>query len=196
MPRPKDKKLILVPKDLVSQLLEVAGREGKPLSSFVGEVLDQALRTWSMGHTLQHVVDFFEIMETLKSAGAVFTPAEVLRFLTEAVGPKDRETLQGKWYESGQWYGKYLIAKFPNQVDALQRLLQASRWDLDEVNVTRREDNIEISCISTSLPLEETQLLGKFIEGSMHSLGHKTKGEDFTRGIIRLRFEKAEATRT
>ncbi len=195
MPERKDKKLIMVSKDLVAQLLEIAGREGKSLSSFIHEVLEQVVRVYGMGRPLKDVVDFFEIMEALKSAGAVFTPTEVLRFLIGEVCPEGRETLQGKWYESGQWYGKFLITKFPDQVDALERLLRASRWDLDEVNVTRGENGVEMRCISMSLPLEETELLRKFIEGSMHSLGYETKKRDCMRGIIFLEFEKTDATR-
>ena len=196
MPERKEKKLIMVPSDLANQLLEMAGRQGKPFSSFLQGHLEQVVRVGRIGAVpLKDIVDFFEIMESLKSAGATFAPPEVMRFLIEEVYPKGRERLQGKWYESGEWYGKYLTAKFPDRLDALERLLRASRWDLDELNVTRKTNGVEIRCISTNLSLEETDLLLRFIEGAMRSLGYEAKKGDYSRGIISLGFEQTDAAR-
>ncbi len=193
--RRKDKKLVMVPGDLVDQLLHLAAREGKPLSTFVEEQLEQVTRARQLGAPLKDIVSFYEIMEELKSAGAMFTPSEVMKFLVGEVYPGQGEKLRGQWHEAGRWYGKYLIAKFPDQVDALGRLLRASRWDLDEVKVTRKNRGVEIRCISTSFSLEETGFLRYFIEGAMLSLGYEAKKGDSTRGIIFLVFEEASPVR-
>ena len=195
MPKRTDKKLVLVPGDLVAQLLEIAARRGKSFSTFLEEDLQQVVRVGRMETSLKEVVDFFEMMLMLKSAGATFTPAEVSRFLVRAVPPEGWEKLAGKWYESGQWFGKFLIAKFQDRIDALERLLRASRWDLEEVKVTRGENGVEVRCISESLPLEETECLRNFIEGSMDSLGYGVRKRDSTRGIIYLEFEGSEKSR-
>ncbi len=192
--RRKDKKLVMVPGDLVDQLLHLAAREGKPLSTFVEEQLEQVTRARHLGASLRDVVSFYEIMEDLKSAGAVFTPAEVMKFLTEEASPGLREKLHRTWFEAGQWYGKYLMAKFPDQVDALGRLLRATRWDLDEVKVTRKERNVEVRCISSGLSLEDTEALCNFVEGTMNSLAYEAKKKDCARGIVHLVFEEG-ATR-
>jgi hypothetical protein len=186
----KDKRLVVVPSNLVKGLMEVSSREGKPFHTFIGEVFEQVLRAYEMGRSLKEIVDFFELVEAQKSAGALFTPMDVLNYLIGKVYPVEGEVLQEKWYESGQWYGKYLIAKFDDPVDALGRILAAVRWDLNEVKVTREGNSVKMRCVSTVLPIEGTELLLKFIEGAMHSLGYKTKKQDYLKGIIFSEFEK------
>ncbi len=186
----KEKKLILVPSDLVDQLLQMAAKQGKSLGTFLQEQLEQVVRANRAGYPLKDLIDFFEVTESLKSAGAVFAPPEVMRFLIDAVYPTGKEKLHGKWYEAGQWYGKYLMAKFPDQLEGLTRLLQASRWDLQEVNVTRKSRAVEVRCISANFSPEETEFLGRFIEGAMHSMGYETKTGDSTRGIVFMVFEE------
>ncbi len=193
--RRKDKKLVMVPGDLVDQLLHLAAREGKPLSTFVEEQLEQVTRARHLGASLRDVVSFYEIMEELKSAGAMFTPSEVMKFLVGEVFPRQGEELRGKWYEAGQWYGKYLMAKFPDQVDALGRLLRATRWDLDEVKITRKGREVEVRCIANGLSMEETDALCNFVEGSMNSLGFGAKKKDCVRGIVHLVFEESHGAK-
>lgn len=186
----KDKKLLMVSSDLVSELMKISSREGKAFPSFVNETLEQVLRAYELGHSLEEIVDFFELMEAQKSAGALFTPMDVLNYLIGKVYQVEKEELQGKWYESGEWYGKYLIVKFADPVDALRRILVASRWDLNAVEVSREEKAVKVRCVSTVLPIEGTELLLKFIEGAMHSLGYKTRKRDYLKGVIFLEFEK------
>jgi hypothetical protein len=108
----------------------------------------------------------------------------------------DEEKHLWKWYEAGQWYGKFLLARFPDHIEALERLLQVTHWDLDEVRFLRREGVVLIRCISKSLSLEETEFVCYFLEGVMHSLGYKTKEKDATRGIILLTFDQGGALST
>ena len=49
---------------------------------------------------------------------------------------------------------------------------------------------VKVRCVSPLLPLQNTELLVRFVEGVMDSLGYKVKNEDFMRGIVLLEFEK------
>jgi len=49
---------------------------------------------------------------------------------------------------------------------------------------------VKVRCVSPLLPLENTELLVRFVEGVMDSLGYKVRKEDFMRGIALLEFEK------
>jgi len=188
----RGKKLTLVPTDLLERLMRISNREGKTLFSFVSEIFEQALRVYEAKHNLQEVVDFFELMETQKASGAVITPLDVLTYLIGELYPSGKEVLCERWYESGQWYGKYLLDRFhnQNQVDALGKLLSVTRWDLKEVLVKEEDGVVKVRCVSPLLPLENTELLVRFVEGVMDSLGYKVRKEDFMRGIVLLEFEK------
>jgi len=189
----KDKKLILVPSDLVGRLMQISNKEGKTFYSFISEIFVQALRAQEIKHSLKEIIDFFEFMETQKASGAVITPVDALTYLIGEVYQSQRDALLEKWYESGEWCGKYLLARFfeRNPVEVFGKLLEVSRWDLKEVHVTENAGVVKIRCVSPLLPLENTELLLKFIEGVMYSLGYKTTEEDYLKGIILLEFQKA-----
>lgn len=190
---PKDKKLIRVPSRLVAKLTRASNLEEKAFYDFTTESLEQAVRAHNMGISLKEIVDFYELMEIQRASGAVITPKDVLDYLISKLYPKEKAALQKKWYESGRWYGKYLDTKLRGRgaVEVFGRILSASKWDLNEVNVEREEENVMLRCVSFTLPLERTELLVRFLEGVMHSLGYETKKLDSTRGIITMEFAPA-----
>jgi len=96
--------------------------------------------------------------------------------------------LQAKWYESGKWHGKYLKERFGDPVQAFKNFLEVSRWDLSEVEVRQEGNTVKLRCVSTVLTTEGTELLAKFIEGAMHSIGYQTEKSDCVKGMIVLEF--------
>lgn len=190
---PKDKKLIRVPSRLVAELTRASNLEEKAFYDFTTESLEQAVRAHNRGISLKEIVDFYELMEIQRASGAVITPKDVLDYLISKLYPKEKAALQKKWYESGRWYGKYLDTKLRGRgaVEVFGRILSASKWDLNEVNVEREGETVMLRCVSFTLPLERTELLVRFLEGVMHSLGYETKKLDSTRGIITMEFAPA-----
>lgn len=184
--RSKGKRFISVPEELLKRLLEGSSREGKPFIKYVEEGLWQAVKAYEMGHSLKEIVRFFEIIQAQRASGATFTPLGVLNYLTSRVYATEKEQLQAVWYESGKWYGKYLAEKFEDPVQALAELLQATRWDLNEVNVKKAKNSVKLTCISTTITEEGTELLLKFIEGAMHGLEYKTIKSEHMKGIVLL----------
>lgn len=191
----RDKKLIMVSSDLADQLLQLASREGKPLSSFVQEHLEHVVAVHHKGYKLGDAIKFYEIASGLKSSGAVFIPLDVMKFILEVLPPDQREKLQVRWYDAGVWYGKYLLTKFSDPIEGLEGLLKASWWDLDEVHLTLKEERIEFRCISMGSSNEETEFVRCFIEGAMQTLGYEVKKADCTRGIVFLAFEEVNGPR-
>lgn len=190
---PKDKKLIRVPSRLVAELTRASNTEEKSFYDFTTESLEQAVRAHEMGRPLREIVDFYELMEMQRASGAVITPKDVLDYLISKLYPKEKKALQQKWYESGRWYGKYLDARLRGRdaVEVFGRILSASRWDLNEVSVERKGETATFRCVSFTLPLEGTELLVRFLEGVMHSLGYETKKLDFMRGMVTMEFARA-----
>lgn len=188
----RGKKLTLVPADILERLMKISNRQGKTLYSLVSEIFEQALRVYDSERTLQEVVDTFELIETQRASGAVITPADVLTYLIDAVYPSGKEELLERWYESGRWYGKYLLDRFNNRdhVEAIEKILKVIRWDLKEVHVNYESDVVKVRCVSPLLPVENTVLILKFIEGVMDSLGYELVKEDHLKGLILLEFKK------
>jgi hypothetical protein len=186
--RGKGKRLIPVPETLLSGLMEASSKEGKPLNRYIEEALQQAVRIFEAGQDLKGMVRYFEILQSQKASGAVFTPLTVFDFLTNKVYATDKEKLLDMWFTSGKWYGKYLTEKFENPVQSLVDLLQAARWDLNEVDVKRIDGKIKFRCTSTALTKEGTELLLKFIEGALAGMEYKTVKSEFMKGLVIVEF--------
>jgi hypothetical protein len=186
----KDKKLILVPKSVVNELMLIANKQGKPFYGFVTETLEDALKVYGSEHSLEEVVDFYEIMEIYRSAGAKIVPDDLLNYLFSKSYQTDREVLQGKLYEFGQLCGKSLFSKRAEPLEALEGFLSAAGWDLNEVVVAKEDSRVKIRCVSPVLSMEKTELLLKFVDGIMHELGYEARKQDYVKGIISLEYEK------
>lgn len=187
MPRPKGKKLIFLAGDLVDGLMKAASREGKPFDTFVEGGLRQVLRAHGMGYSQEELTRFLEVYQVQRESMTLI-PLDVLNHL---LGKAEKDQLQAKWHDAGVWYGKYLKGKVDQPVQALGRLLRATRWDLDEVDVKEGGGTVKFRCFSSTLSAEGTGWLREFIEGAMHGLGYKTEKEDSVKGIILLEFSSS-----
>jgi len=178
--------------DLVNKLLKIAGRKNVKLFGMINDTLELVLKAEGMSLSLEEAVNEYGIVKAAKDAGFVPAVESLWYDVVEKVFRTDKDWMIKKWYESGQWFGKYLLARFHdrNQVEAFGRLLEVGRWDLKEVHVTEGGGVVKVRCVSPLLPIENTVLLLKFIEGVMDSLGYKAIKEDCLKGIILLEFER------
>jgi len=189
MSKGKGKKLVYVPADLLSEVSRVSNGRGESVGRFVEEALRQSIRVSRTGYDLEQVAEFFEVMQAQRNLGGTFVPFEILNYLTRKAFKDEKQTVEAQWYESGKWYGKYLKEKFDNPLEAFKHFLEASRWDLNEVDIRKNTDIVKLRCISTVLTEEATDTLARFIEGILHSLGYQTEKKDNMRGMILLEFK-------
>jgi len=195
-PRKKGKlerRLMAVRGDLVEKVIWVANRNGKTVYSFVNEVMEQALEAEEMGRSLKEIVELYKLLEIEKKSGAVLMTRERLSFLIEKLYPLEKEALLEKWYDSGQWYGKYLLLRFGEgePVEMLEKLLHVYAWDAGEIYVSTEGGSVHLRCVAPSHSHEgETELFSRYLEGVMNSLGYNLKRRDLSKGLVLLDFEK------
>ena len=187
--RSKGKRLIPIPESLLAGLMGASSKEGVTLNSYIEEALQQAVKVFESGQNLKGMVYYFEILQSQKASGAIFTPLTVFDFMTNKVYETDKEALLKSWFESGKWYGKYISEKFSDPVYALAGLLQAARWDLNEVNVDKVDGNFKLRCTSTALSKEGTELLMHFVEGAMEGMGCKIIKSEYIKGLVLVEFK-------
>lgn len=187
--RSKGKRLIPVPESLLNGLMDASSKEGITLNSYIEDALKQAVRVFESGQNLKGMVRYFEILQSQKASGAIFTPLTVFDFMTSKVFESDKEALLKAWFESGKWYGKYISEKFSDSVRALADLLKAARWDLNEVNVNKLDGNFKLRCTSTALSKEGTELLMQFVEGAMDGMGCKIIKSEYIKGLVLVEFK-------
>jgi hypothetical protein len=180
----KDKKLVYVNYDLVEDITKAARKRGETITKFLEEALTQAVKVTTAGYDIAQLGRFFEVMYAQKILGGAFVPLDVLNLLTTVACKHDKESISNAWFESGKWHGKYLKERFYDPVKALESFLEASRWDLNEVEVKRFGTASRVRCVSTVLSDEATQLLARFIEGIMQGFGYKLQKCELLKGMI------------
>jgi hypothetical protein len=188
--RRKDKKLVYVPQDLLEEVAKASRSRGETISKFIEEALAQAVRVNMAGYNIQQLGEYFEVMYAQRVLGGAFVPLEVLDYLTGEACKEGLERLGAVWFESGKWHGKYLKERFEDPVAALKSFLEASRWDLSEVEVTKQGSTAKVRCVSTVLTEEATEMLAKFVEGIMQGMGYQTEKSDCLKGMIVLEFRR------
>ena len=186
----KDKKLVYVNYDLLAEVTKASRSRGETITKFVEESLAQAVKVTDAGYDLKQLGQFFEVLYSQRILGGVFVPLDVLNFLTNIALRGDKPSLANAWFESGKWHGKYLKERFEDPVRSLETFLEASRWDLSEVEVKRFGTILRVRCISAVLSEEATQMLARFIEGIMQGFDYQTHKGDLLKGMIVMEFVK------
>lgn len=187
----KDKKLVLVPNYIVSELMEIANKRGQPFYNFVADTLEQALAVYSSGSTLKDVVRSYEFMELYKSSGARVVSDDLYNYLIDKSYETEEKVLQDKMLMFGRRCGRTLSAKYPDPVGALKDFLLTAGWNLNDVAISKEKNIVSIRCASPILSMENTMLLLKFIDGVMSELGHVSQKQDSAKGILSLEYGKA-----
>lgn len=185
----KGKRLVYVPEDLLEEVIEAARREGEHLNRLVEQALRLAVKFSRHVGGVKKLADLLEAVQTHRILGGSIVPLDVLNYLTCKAYRDEKEQVQAKWYESGRLYGKYLKEKFENPVEAFRKLLEATKWELSNVDVKNEGGQVKIRCISTQLTTEGTETLAKFIEGAMNSLEYETTQKEYMKGMIVLEFK-------
>jgi len=187
----KDKKFIAVRSDILQKIMEISNKKGKSFYNFVNEIFEQAIKAEEMNTSLAEVVEFYDLMESMKKAGGTVTRRDIFNYSVQRLYMTEKDALLKKWYHSGVWYGRYLATKFNNPVDAFKKILTSCFWEITEVELTNQEDDsISLRVLVPTHSHENTELLSKFIQGVMNTLAYRLVKEEFWEGIIILKLAK------
>jgi len=188
----REKKLLAVQGDLAQKIIEIANRKGMTVYNLTNDVLEQAVKADSMNWSIEGIVERFSLLEIERDSGAVFATMDSLSYMIERLYHEEKDALLEKWYESGQWFGKYLQIKFNNgePLDMLEKLLGACSPKSSEIRIARDGNKLSVNRLSPNDSIEYTESFSRFLEGLIHSFGYETKKNDVSKGLITLEFER------
>ena len=186
-----DKKFIVVPAEIANRLRIVSGRLGSSAVSYAEAVFTQAFRVDEMGSNLEEAVDTYRLVTVQRGAGSICVNRARLKELVERLYLEDAEELSGIWYESGRWYGAYLLTKL-NGEDVFSFLEKdlLVMWNLDETEIRQEDVIVSIRCTSFGMSRELTELLVHYLVGLMEELGYGENDREVLRGLVLMKFLK------
>lgn len=186
-----DKKFIVVPAEIANRLRIVSGRLGSSAVSYAEAVFTQAFRVDEMGSNLEEAVDTYRLVTVQRGAGSICVNRARLKELVERLYLEDAEELSGIWYESGRWYGAYLLTKL-NGEDVFSFLEKdlLVMWNLDETEIRQEDVIVSVRCTSFGMSRELTELLVHYLVGLMEELGYGENDREVLRGLVLMKFLK------
>jgi hypothetical protein len=182
--KPKEKKLIRAPEDLVDKLSDAAARQGKTFYRYVTEIFEQAVEANKMNKTLSSIIDSYKLSEIIRKTGVVAVPRDFLELGLERTFSEGEEDLLKIWFQTGRLYGLLLKGKFKDEIEAFIRLVKEGLWLVNEVDVKYVEKNIILRFIAPSISKERSTLFFRFIEGALTSLEYEIIEKNDYKGII------------
>lgn len=189
MPEKIEKKLLVVRSDILEKLSEVARKENKTLFALTNEILQDALKASEMKTSIREIVEFYRLMKIQKESGSIIVPMNLL--LNSLKKLDNKSEILKEWNYAGEWYGKYLIAKFENPLEILQSLLSASFWHISEIKVDMKSnDKLIISIIAPNIDQLFIELTVEYLVGLMRALNFYNIKNDIVHGIAILEFSK------
>ncbi|MDH5441356.1 MAG: hypothetical protein OEZ48_05815 [Candidatus Bathyarchaeota archaeon] len=181
------RKMLAAREDLADKISEIALRKGT-LYDYLNETLEEAIRADSLGLSLKEAIEERGIVKVGRDSGFTFVPErlwfDICEKAYERLGVR---WLTSLWYETGQWYGRYYgdLDKFK---DAMNKLM----WDLSEFEVSSKDRNLLVRCISPKFSESYSVLFGRFLEGALNALGYEFVDGDILKGVLNLRFKESK----
>jgi len=174
---------------LVQEIIKVANKNGKTVYSFINEILELVLEAEKMGVPLKEIIEYYKLADIERKSGGITTRKDIMNYLISKVYPAEKDEMLKKWYESGLWYGTYLLIKFEKEksIEMLQKLFRTLAWGISDITISAEEDRLHLRCTAPEhQTVEETELFSKFLEGAIHSLGYETTKRKILKGLILL----------
>ncbi|MBC7130083.1 hypothetical protein H5T51_02540, partial [Candidatus Bathyarchaeota archaeon] len=159
MSKGKGKRLVYVPEELIEQVLEISRSRGESIGKFVEDAVRLAIKADNVGLSPEAAAEILEVLYVQRVLGGAFVPQEVLDYVLDNAFKVDKDAFLMKWYDGGRLHGRYLKERFEDPVEALKCFLEATRWDLNEVDVIRNEDGFRLRCVSTAMSMAASELL-------------------------------------
>jgi len=183
--------MLAAEEDIANRVAELANKRGLTVYQTVNDILEQVLRAEEMGVNLKESLDQHDAMQRARELGLTFTVEHLYYQVVDACQESDGTKITDLYRDMGFWYGKYFKTRSTDPLRALNDALAFLTMGSELTVEKARGDTITVSCVSEKFSRGYTEVFATFIEAAYSVIGYKTEERETSRGIIRLRLEKA-----
>jgi hypothetical protein len=165
-----------------------ARRQGKTVSSIVGEASRMYLEMESSGISVEHIRKTFLMVNVLKATDAVPVPSILLDSMIElALKASESEALD-KWFERGEVVGS-IIRQYAPDLDALKEVIDSMSEFLPSnmLQIKKSNSDVEIMLSGAGYSKEAAKCTCSGIKGFLKSYGISVQTGDSTEGFVRVK---------
>lgn len=173
--------------DYLNEMNKIAKDSDLSLYGFVNRVFALTLRANELGVNLSTLVDSRELLKVAKENGFTLGLERLWYEMAELAYAKSKEESLKSWFDAGVWFAKrYVTGETDKPFEAFENDLQEFTWNIPELKLKKRADNVSVRIVSPRFTEAYTFLFTSFIEGALEAFGYRIDGKEISRGIIRL----------
>ncbi|MHB8358768.1 MAG: hypothetical protein ACYDCP_04610 [Thermoplasmataceae archaeon] len=164
-----------------------ARRQGKTVSSIVGEASRMYLEMESSGISVEHIRKTLLMINVLKATDSVPVPSILLDSIIKlALKTSEAENLN-KWFDRGEVVGS-IIKQYAPDIDALKEAIDNMSQLLPSnmIRITKDNSDVEIMLSGAGYSIEAAKCTCSGIKGFLKSYGVRVQNEDSTEGFVRV----------
>lgn len=165
-----------------------AQKQGKTVSSIVGEASRMYLEMESSGISVESIRKTFFMVNVLKATDSVPVPSILLDSMIKlALKASETETLD-KWFERGEVVGS-IIKQYAPDIDSLKRDIDNMSEFLPSnmIQIKKRNSEVEIMLSGVGYSKEAAKCTCSGIKGFLKSYGIRAHDGDSTEGFVRVK---------
>ena len=173
--------------DLLEGMNKVAKERDLSLYGFVNEVFELTLRANELGVNFRSLIDSRELLKAAMESGFTLGLESLWYEMAELAYAKAKKKSLKTWFDAGVWFAKrYVTGETDDPFEAFKKDLKDFTWNIPEIDVTKKADNVSVRIVSPRLPESYTLLFTSFLEGALETFGYKIDSKEVSRGIICL----------
>lgn len=174
--------------DLVKEINELCGRNGKTVSSSIAEAISFYIKTEKTGLRLEDLEKAGQFIEFLKETDSVPVPSILLDAIIKiAMSSSEEETLK-KWYDRGFVAGD-IIKKYAEDITEISTMLKDYREVIPAslLEIEKEGSGIIITLSGAGNSLEASRCTLAGIDGFLKAFNFKTISSELSEGFVRIR---------
>ena len=164
-----------------------ARKQGKTVSSIVGEASRMYLEMESSGISVEHIRKTFLLINVLKATDSVPVPSILLDSIIKlALKASEAEALD-KWFERGEVVGS-IIRQYAPDIDSLKDAIDNMSDFLPSnmIRIKKNKFDVEIMLSGAGYSKEAAKCTCSGIKGFLKSYGIRFQDGDSTEGFVRV----------
>ncbi len=169
----------------------MAAKRNLTLYSLVTDVLKKVVELENAGVSLDEATNSFRIMKKAREIGLVLVPENIWYETIEFALKTDRQGTVKRFSDSGEWIGKYCVAKKDGNEAAreLASCLSPLASDANDFSVDGT-DIIHLRCVNPKYSRQYAEALSTLLIKAFEMIGHECVSRTVSRGMIILNLNR------
>ncbi len=185
------RKMLAARDELADKLGKIAQKRGFTLFGMVNDLIELAIKTDTMGVSLEETVDAYELANEVREASFTLVLESLLYETAELAYEKANTKSLQTWFDAGFWIGQRYVARgVKDPLAEYERELKVFGWNIPSKNFSRNGSDVTVRILSPRFTEAYTALFNRYLEGVLVGCGYEITFNEVGQGNIRLEAQK------